>query len=120
MKEEILDTGLEKKNTLREAITWWESKRLIFNLIVGLVGGLATLIFMTHFGLFDLAGVLMWGVVANIMYSVGLVLEIWNYHYFNNRLTMTNWRWPLFVLGTVAYAIVSWIYAKLYYSYWPI
>ena len=46
MSEEILDIpAAESPNQLREAVAWWEGKRLWFNAIVGGVGALGSVLF---------------------------------------------------------------------------
>jgi len=79
-------------NSAREAIGWWEARRVPFNLIVGITGiitcivvsvvGLgAEILFQSEFGLpdpplFALIGVVIYGLLANVCFTGGWILEL--------------------------------------------
>ena len=76
----------------RDAIGWWEARRIPFNLIVGTVGILtcmvvgvvglgAELLFNSEFGipdppLFALFGIILYGILANVFFTGGWVAEL--------------------------------------------
>lgn len=90
--------------TLKTNIKWWESKRWIFNLLVGLVG-----IYGIYDGLqginykwtsADTIGVIVWGIGGNVFYSLGTLLEVYDWYYFKNRIQINNGlRFVLFIGG---------------------
>ena len=79
-------------NSAREAIGWWEARRIPFNLIVGSTGILtciivgvvalgSELLFNSEFGfpdspLFAVIGVIMYGILANVCFTGGWVTEL--------------------------------------------
>lgn len=60
-------------------VTWWESRRFVYNLVVGLCG-LPTLAIVYLTGLADLgfaiSGTIEYGILANICYSAGWICEL--------------------------------------------
>lgn len=79
-------------NSARDAIGWWEARRIPFNLIVGSAGiftcivvGIVALgsevLFHREFGLpnpplFALMGIVIYGILANVCFSIGWVAEL--------------------------------------------
>jgi|GEM_PF-5276287 len=50
---------MNTKSILNDTVKWWESKRLIYNIIVGLVGLITILIMQPiHFGFFECIGII--------------------------------------------------------------
>ncbi len=71
------------RRTTLSLLQWWESRRLLYNGIVGGTGlitaGTVQLLSLLpptdhHFGV-PLAGVLVWGIAANVFYSLGWAVE---------------------------------------------
>ena len=71
------------RRTTLSLLQWWESRRLLYNGIVGgtglLTAGVVELFALLppaqpHMGV-PLAGVLAWGIAANVFYSLGWVVE---------------------------------------------
>ncbi len=88
---------------LKSNIKWWESKRWIYNLSVGLFG-----IFTIYDGFSrgeyswtksDTYGVIWWGIGANVLYSLGILLELFDWYYLKQRLRIKNLRMFLFIIG---------------------
>lgn len=88
---------------LKLNLKWWESKRWIFNLAVGLVG-----ILTIYEGLSrddfswirsDIFGILYWGIGANILYSLGFLLELFDWYYLKNKIGIKKIRMILFIIG---------------------
>ncbi len=111
--EEVSKNGLEA--SLLDAHNYWLRMRLFFNLIVGAAGTLATLLYAETFTTFDLLGILMWGFVANGLYSSGYSLESYVITQ-HPKVKFRNYRFLLFYIGTLLYSFVSFFYAQLYYS----
>ena len=79
-------------NSARDAIGWWQSRRIPFNLIVGSAGiftcivvGVVALgseiLFHTEFGLpdppaFALIGIIIYGILANVCFTGGWLAEL--------------------------------------------
>ena len=64
----------------------------------------------------DLIGIILWGIVANIFYATGIILEVANQHYLNGKLNIYRFRHFFFIIGTFAYMILTWSYTILYYQ----
>jgi hypothetical protein len=86
-------------------IKWWESKRLIFNLVIissGLISfydGYSRSTFFWDFS--DTVAIFRWIIFANISYSLGILLEIFDWYYLKNKLNVVKYRLILFSLGIV-------------------
>lgn len=73
----------DMRRTTLSSLRWWESRRLVFNKVVG-AAGLVTLSFASVFfilvGEFSLApliiGPVVYGIVANACYSLGWLTEL--------------------------------------------
>ncbi|MDG5490034.1 hypothetical protein [Psychroserpens sp. SPM9] len=92
-------------------------KTNLFNVLVGLSGFIAIhLTGMFEFIAFELLGILAWGILANILFSTGILIELLNEYYFNGTLKLQHLRWLFFILGTLLYCYVTFSYAVFYYS----
>jgi len=111
---EILDDS-DKPSKLEEAISWWEKKRLIFNLCVGITGVIGVLLFGTNLWLGDIIDIIFIGILMNVFYSLGFVIEALNQHYLKGRIKMENWRMALFVLGTIFSSLATFLGSFLYF-----
>ena len=120
MKEQILDDDIiskQKNIQVLEKFQWWERKRLIFNIAVGLTGLLVTIIYCRHWGGFELFGVVTWAIVANILYSAGFIIEMMDFYYLNESLKIEKLRMFFFLVGTFCYVIVSYFFGMAYYIF---
>lgn len=114
-------SDLESQNSpLYESFAWWEKNRLYFNLLVGIVGVLSTLQFSNYFGVDEIIGSLLWGLVANLFYSAGFMLEGMDYYYFKGKFRIKVIRMVFFVVGTLSYCAVSYLFAFSYYAFQPL
>ena len=103
---------------LRLNIKWWESKRWIFNLVVGFFGLLAIYDgFCRHdfyWSKSDVFGIIYWAVGANFFYTLGILLELFDWYYLKNRLRIIRFRLLFFIVGVLFSSIFTlwcgWIY----------
>ncbi|MBL0359000.1 MAG: hypothetical protein IPP72_20010 [Chitinophagaceae bacterium] len=95
---------------------YWAKKRLLFNIIVGVAGLIATLEFASNLSVFDVLGILMWGFVANAFYSTGYVIESYVIVKTSGLRNLKKIRKLLFWAGTIAYALVSLFFATNYFT----
>lgn len=91
-----------------EAHRFWTSKRMSFNLIVGITGGIFVLLFLGfRLDFFDFAGIIIWGLVANAFYSVGYVLDSYLISVSKGQRSLASNRILLFWLGAIGYVIAN-------------
>ena len=111
---------------LKSNIKWWESKRWIFNLAVGLVG-----IFTIYDGFSrddyswtssDTFGIIYWGIGANILYSLGTLLELFDWYYLKNGIGIKKFRMLFFIIGLLfscAWTLwCGWLYFAKPHLWW--
>lgn len=105
---------------MRNSIKWWESKRLLYNVLVGIFGLAA--FFITGFdswrllSIDDALGVIAWGILANVCYSLGILLEVWNWYYLRHHLPIERFRFPLFLLGLLFSCFYTFASCWLYFA----
>ncbi|GAB5564588.1 MAG: hypothetical protein Wins2KO_16510 [Winogradskyella sp.] len=91
-------------DNLKSNVQWWESKRWIYNLLVGLIGIVAIYFAISEkpydWKILDTLSVLFWGIGANLFYSFGTLIELFDWYYFNNKLSVKKLRLLFFILGT--------------------
>lgn len=122
--DELLDTTAlpEKESDHKSIITWWERKRIVYNLVIVFVQLTITFI--------EWKGALRWGLsdvvigsavylfVANGFYTAGWAIEFLINHYFSRFKLNVKHRWFIFLLGmafsmfitTVVY--LEWLYIE--------
>ncbi|CAM4113044.1 MULTISPECIES: hypothetical protein [Flavobacterium] len=105
-------------SSINQTINWWERHRLSFNMILGALGTFSLLlIFSPCFGLLDCIGILFWGFMANVLYSLGILLEIINVYYLKSKFNFFQYRHLFIIFGTAAYGFVTFFYPFLYYMH---
>lgn len=115
---EIIDDLEHSKNEVSvSAISWWESKRLWFNILVGISGVLGILAYVGYLSIIDVIGIVVWGVIANLLYSTGMTVELLDSYYFDNRNNLKRFRWLFFAIGTGSFCILTYWYARTYFLY---
>ncbi|RYD98223.1 MAG: hypothetical protein EOP50_05130 [Sphingobacteriales bacterium] len=109
----IFDEDQSTGKLVIEANEYWETRRLSFNLWVG-SAGLIVLYLLGEYSWLGLAGAFAWGVLANVLYSVGYVLESYLLvqRKANNR--MAQWRSLLFGGGTALYVLATLAYGIIF------
>jgi len=65
---------------------------------------------------FDFLGIIMWGVVANGLYSFGYILESLIIVKTNGSRSLKQYRSLLFWVGTIAYVLVTIAFAYEYFA----
>jgi hypothetical protein len=111
------ETTLVKENMglqLLQAHGFWNSKRWLFNLLVGITGLAAILVF-GKMNFFDLFGILAWGIIANGMYCFGYELESIVITRTKGVNNLQSFRQLLFWLGTASYMLVTLVSAYFYF-----
>ncbi|GAB5556878.1 MAG: hypothetical protein SchgKO_10910 [Schleiferiaceae bacterium] len=106
---EILDEELMPETALGfpEPVVWWESKRILFNVLVGISG---LVLVIPNFNKMDASlfmGLVIYGVFANILYCAGFSVELLASFYSKNTLSLRGMRRLLFFLGTAATCVVT-------------
>jgi hypothetical protein len=104
-------------NHLYETIVWWEKQRIIFNLVVGISGLLPLIILLpSWFGIEEVIGILIWGIISNILYSSGILVEIFNLYYLNSKVNFFKFKFGFYFFGSLLYCVVTFFYSFLYFS----
>lgn len=116
-EEELVDNDAfnNKVDNIRLALTWWEGKRIWFNLSVGLSGLIGILLNSQFFNSFEIIGIIFYGLFANLLYSVGFLLEVFDNYYFKDRLRLNRFRKALFLIGTILFCITTFFMAFMFY-----
>ena len=109
------------KDKIFKSFLFWEKKRLLFNILVGITG-LLVLFYLYkftffYFTLFEIVGVFIWAFVANAMYSIGFVSESIIIYYSSGRKDYSNIRLYFFYFGTLLYILFSLFYGFLLGNY---
>ena len=112
MDENVLDAPeLTSSHELADAVAWWERKRIWFNLAVGLVGAICSVLFVLNYhyspGTFDLIIIAVWGVIVNLCYCAGFGAEALAWHYSGGKRSLAGGRWTFFIVGTLLTALVT-------------
>jgi len=64
----------------------------------------------------DLIGIIIWGILANILYSTGMIAEILEQYYFKGKLKFHRFRLIFLIIGTLLYSFLTWFNAWKYYA----
>jgi hypothetical protein len=90
----------EKDKMLLTAFAWWEKKRIVYNMVLLVTGGI-TLFMLQGFDPLMLIGVLIYGVFANVFYCLGFFIEMASHHYFKSDRDFTSTRVTIFWIGLI-------------------
>lgn len=97
----------------------WEKQRIWFNVSVGIAGIYSIIPYWDDFTyrlFWNITGVLIWGLLANILYSTGILLEIIDSYYFKGKVNFYRFRHLFWVLGTLMYCLLTLAYTNAYLS----
>ena len=114
---EVIDHVEHKEQSaLRTSLKWWEKRRIWFNLLVGISGIVGIMCYAPFFGLIDMIFILTYGIIANLFYSIGFVLEALNLHYLEGKINLKANRILLFIIGTALSCILTFAACLQFYS----
>ena len=115
--ENILDeySSQPVSNELYESIKWWESRRIFYNIAVGIAGLIPIAIFwntILEIGFFNsLIGIVIYGSLVNICYCFGWGIDILKSFYLDSS-SFGKSKLTLLVLGVIfsmwLTLIISW------------
>lgn len=106
----------KQEQSLLAAFGWWEKRRLLYNLFTGGTGVLCLLL-LSLFPLLefiDYLGILLYGIIVNVFYSLGFLIEVAARYYFKSQADFLQKRKMLFGLGLVISILVT---AALVFAY---
>jgi len=63
----------------------------------------------------DLVGIILYGLMMNVLYSMGYLLEALERHYLK-RSTIYKYRFALFLIGTISSCLVTFVFAIFFYA----
>lgn len=105
---------------LKSNIKWWESKRLIYNIAVGLFGVFGIYDGLPRVEYFwtidDSIGIIFWAIGANILYSLGTLLELFDWYYLKNKLRIKRFRMLFFIVGLLFSCIWTLLCCFMYFT----
>lgn len=100
---------------LQEAFIFWWRKGLYFNLAVGLTGLSMTLALGIPLPIRDYFGIIQWGIVANLLYAQGYILDSIVIVRSRGKKSLQSARYFLFVTGTLVYILATVLFAFWYW-----
>lgn len=101
----------------KEILSWWEKKRLWYNLIV-LVFGVLQIIKEKpdNFGFVDIKWIITYGLIANVFYSIGILIELLDDYYLKTFFKFKRLRWFFLIIGTLFSVVyITWL-IKIFYN----
>jgi len=101
--------------TVIELVRWWEKRRWVYNIVVGLSGLAVLLLMQVDFSVHVLLAIAYYGVLANLCYTFGWAIEVLLLVYFNRVEPMGKYRLLLFLVGTV-FSVLLTICSALYWT----
>lgn len=105
---------------LKSDIKWWETKRWFYNLGVAIFGILAMYFGISSdeysFTLEDFLGIIIWGIGANIFYSLGILVEILDWYYLENKIGIKRFRMIFLIIGFFFSCFSTFWYSWLYFA----
>ncbi|WP_272023434.1 hypothetical protein [Olleya namhaensis] len=107
---------MNKKDIPNDVIRFWESNRWLFNLGNGLFGILGLILFADYFEIQEIIGLIVYALVANILYSSGMLLEIVDFYYFKNKLGLNRFRYLFLISGLLFSYCVTFIGVIIHYT----
>jgi hypothetical protein len=110
---EALDEDLFEKPEISylDAFKWWEARRLMYNLIVGLSGVLPLLVsgifFQKAIASIAFFICLAWAILANFCYFSGYLLELFDWKILKYNHPLLHNRKLLYYLGLIFSVLIS-------------
>ena len=118
-EEELIDDNIypEKGGNISLALAWWEKKRILFNVLVGFSGTIGILMNLSLFHTNDIILIIFYGLFANLMFSMGFLLEVFDDYYFKSKLKLQSFRLVLFLIGSIFSCIITFVMAVMFYTF---
>ena len=116
MNKEVIDNFEEKASNdvvLKNALKWWEKKRIWFNIFVAASGIIPLILYAKSFNLEELILIVFYGLVVNVFYSLGFLLEAFNEYYFKQRFCIEKFRYPFLIFGILMSSGLTFIWALI-------
>ncbi|AUC75670.1 hypothetical protein [Olleya sp. Bg11-27] len=104
-----------ESHKINNSIVWWEKKRLWFNVAVGLTGVISILFIWPYLFYDRFIAIILYGIIANIFYSLGMLIELLDSYYHKGKCKFHNYRKLFFLIGTLAYCFVTFYLVRLLY-----
>ena len=103
------------ETSLMDSFRWWERKKGLYNIIVGLSGIAGMFIFTGHIPLtpLDLMGIFAWAIAANVCYFTGFLLEPIAKYYLKSTIDFADKRSNFFWTGTILSILITISCARL-------
>ncbi len=102
---------------ISNSLEWWEKKRIWFNLTVLIFG--IWQIFNENPDVFrfnDVICIIIYGIIANVFYSIGILIELLKNCYLNIFLKLVKFRWFFLIFGTIFSITYTFFSIKVYYN----
>jgi hypothetical protein len=105
----------KEETSLMDSFRWWEKRRFLYNVIVGVsgIGGMLYFIGRIPYTLYDIIGMLAWAAAANTCYFAGFLIEPFFKYYFKSTIDFADKRSNFFWAGAVLSAVLTVICSKL-------
>lgn len=113
MKEKHLFPDKDE-DSLMASFSWWEKRRWLYNIIVGVSGLMGMLVYIGYIplNLYDIIGIFAWAFMANVFYFTGFLIEPFLKYYFKSGIDFADKRSNFFWAGTVFSMLITIIAAK--------
>ncbi|HYG50522.1 MAG TPA: hypothetical protein VD905_06445 [Flavobacteriales bacterium] len=112
---ETLDGPDPKKEQIAEKLmdahAFWLRRRFFFNAAVGLCGLIPLISFISFFPQAALLGAIIWGLVANGLFSLGYAIESYHIIRSGGLGDLKTTREYMFWMGTLLYCVVTYMTA---------
>ena len=101
----------------KDTLSWWEKKRIWYNLIV-LIFGIWQIVKEKPdtFGFEDIKCIIIYGLGANILYSSGILVELLDEYYLKTFFKLKRFRWFFLIVGTLFSVLYSTWLIMIYYN----
>ena len=117
--EEVLDSPHLPAEDTYALIGWWEKKRWWYNVLVGITGLMVLAIsgVWTRLATFEWIGIVVYGLFANVGYTLGWAAHFLFRHYFDLTV-VAQYRQALYFIGTVGSILLTYWLARWYVFNW--
>jgi hypothetical protein len=112
--ETIDEAFIDEKIDLLTPLKWWEKRRWVFNLAVGVSGVLGLFLFNVYFPAYIFVEIILYGIFLNVLYSSGYILEALIAYYSKGKYSISGFRLGLFAAGTLLSVMVTFVICFLF------